>query len=93
MRKIFCHKLKTELEGLKFPPIPGALGKRIFDEISAAAWQQWMEHQTILINEYRLNLTEPKSRAYLLEEMNKFFFGKDSQTSKKPAAYKPIEEQ
>jgi Fe-S cluster biosynthesis and repair protein YggX len=90
MRTVHCYKLKTELEALKSPPIPGALGKKIFECISQSAWQKWIEHQTILINEYRLNLTEAKSRTYLLEEMEKFFFPKNNEVPQKPEAYTPI---
>jgi Fe-S cluster biosynthesis and repair protein YggX len=90
MRTVYCHKLNATLPGLKFPPIPGALGKKIFEEISEAAWKEWMEHQTILINEYRLNLTDPKSRTYLLGEMQKFFFTEHQAVAEKPAAYTPI---
>ena len=90
MRAIYCQKLQAELPGLKFPPIPGPLGQQIFECISQLAWQKWIEHQTILINEYKLNLTEPKSRAYLTEEMENLLFPKNNETSLKPKAYTPI---
>jgi Fe-S cluster biosynthesis and repair protein YggX len=68
------------------PPFPGPLGERIFNEVSKQAWQMWLSHQTMLINEYRLNLMEPKSREFLKEEMNKYFFGEGSE---KPSGYTP----
>ncbi|MDB5985071.1 MAG: oxidative damage protection protein [Nevskia sp.] len=74
-RTVHCVKLGREAEGLPRPPLPGALGQRIFDDVSKQAWQDWVAHQTRLINEYRLVLSEPKSRAFLTEEMEKFFFG------------------
>jgi Fe-S cluster biosynthesis and repair protein YggX len=61
-------------EGLERPPYPGALGQRVFDNISKEAWQLWLQQQTILINENRLSLAEPKSRVFLEEQMVKFLF-------------------
>lgn len=85
-RLIHCAKLKKEAEGLTAPPYPGALGKRIFDEISQEAWQQWLGRQTMFINEYRLNLTEKEARDFLRVEMEKFLF---SDEDNKPAGYQP----
>jgi len=74
-RTVFCAKLQREAEGLDRPPLPGAIGKRIFEQISREAWQQWQRYQTMLINEYRLNLLDPKARQYLNEQMEQFLFG------------------
>ncbi len=83
---IFCQKLQQELEALDTPPYPGELGQRIFKTMSKAAWKQWLAHQTMLINEYRLNMLDGKARAFLATEMEKFFFGEGSQ---KPAGFVP----
>ena len=83
-RTVHCAKLGTDAEGLDFAPWPGALGQRIFNEISKPAWQQWLSHQTMLINEYRLNPLEAKSRQFLSAEMEKFLFGGEY---KKPEGY------
>lgn len=85
-RLIYCSKLKKQAEGLPQPPIPGELGKRIYNEICIEAWAQWQHQQTMLINEHRLSMIDPKSRAYLLQEMEKFLFGPGSEP---PAGYKP----
>ena len=85
-RKVRCVKLQHEAEGLSAPPYPGPLGERIYREVSAEAWQMWLSHQTMLINEYRLNMTDPKAREFLAEEMEKYFFGEGSDT---PAYYEP----
>jgi Fe-S cluster biosynthesis and repair protein YggX len=61
-------------EGLERPPYPGELGQRVFDNISKEAWQLWLQQQTILINENRLSLADPKSRVFLEEQMVKFLF-------------------
>jgi len=73
-RTIFCTYLQREAEGLDRVPYPGELGKRIYEQISKQAWQQWLNHQTMLINEYRLSPIEPKARKFLVEEMEKFLF-------------------
>ncbi len=74
-RKVRCIKLNKEAEGLQFPPFPGELGKRIFDNVSQEAWKGWLEHQKMLVNENRLNLADPAARKYLLEQTAKYFFG------------------
>jgi Fe-S cluster biosynthesis and repair protein YggX len=77
-RMVQCVKLGREAEGLDRPPYPGELGQRIFEQVSREAWQQWLKHQTMLINEYRLVTFEPKARQFLVGEMEKFFFGTGS---------------
>ncbi|MDR2015413.1 MAG: oxidative damage protection protein [Azoarcus sp.] len=71
---VSCIKLGREAEGLERPPVPGELGKRIFGSVSREAWQQWVRYQTMLINENRLNLMDPRARKYLSEQMEKHFF-------------------
>ena len=78
-RIVNCIKLGKEAEGLKMPPYPGELGQRIFENVSGEAWKMWLGHQTMLINEYRLTPIEPKDRAFLEGEMEKYFFGEGSQ--------------
>ena len=73
-RTVKCAKLDKEGDGLERIPYPGELGQRIFDNVSKEAWQMWLQHQTMLINEYRLTPIEPKARKFLEEEMEKFFF-------------------
>ncbi len=73
-RMVNCIKLGKEAEGLDRMPYPGELGKKIFEQVSKEAWQMWLSHQTMLINEYRLTPIEPKARKFLEEEMEKFFF-------------------
>ncbi len=69
-----CVKLNREAPGLERQTYPGDLGKRIFDNVSQEAWQQWMQQQTMLINEYRLSPIDPKHRKMLEDEMESFFF-------------------
>jgi Fe-S cluster biosynthesis and repair protein YggX len=83
-RTIFCTFLQREAEGLDRVPYPGELGQRIYASISKEAWQQWLRHQTMLMNEYRLTPIDPKARKFLVEEMEKFLFKGGSQ---KPEGY------
>lgn len=85
-RTVTCILLGGEKEGLDRLPYPGDLGQRIFDNVSKEAWQQWLGHQTMLINEYRLVPIEPKDRAFLEQEMEKYFFDGGST---KPAEFVP----
>ncbi len=73
-RTIHCIKLGIEAEGFDRPPYPGALGKRLYESVSKPAWQEWLAHQTRLINEYRLSLAEPEARKFLAAELEKYFF-------------------
>ncbi|MGE0810133.1 MAG: oxidative damage protection protein [Immundisolibacter sp.] len=75
MRTVNCVVLGRQAEGLDRPPYPGALGQRIFEQVSREAWQTWLGHQTMLINENRLTLIDPEARKFLQQEMEKFLFG------------------
>ena len=85
-RSVFCQYQQRETEGLDFIPWPGEMGKRIFANIGKAAWTAWLAHQTMLINENRLSPMNPKDRAFLEGEMEKFLFGGGAD---KPAGYVP----
>jgi Fe-S cluster biosynthesis and repair protein YggX len=85
-RTVNCVYLKKEAEGLDFPTYPGELGKRIYDGVSKEAWAVWLKHQTMLVNENRLNLADQRSRQYLARQMEQFFFGGGAD---KPAGYVP----
>ena len=77
-RMVNCSRLKKEAEGLERATYFGELGQRIFDHVSKQAWQEWLKHQTMLINEYRLTPVDAKARKFLEQEMEKFFFGEGS---------------
>lgn len=85
-RTVHCQKLNTEAPGLDFQTWPGELGIRIYENISKEGWALWVNHQTMLINEYRLNPMDPKAKTMILEEMEKFLFGEGSET---PADFVP----
>ncbi|PIQ43050.1 MAG: oxidative damage protection protein [Gammaproteobacteria bacterium CG11_big_fil_rev_8_21_14_0_20_46_22] len=88
MSTVFCQKLQKEAPGLDFPPYPGELGQRIVESISAEAWQLWLDRQTMLINEYRLNMLESNARDYLKQQMEAFLFGDGGDA---PEGYVPVD--
>lgn len=77
MPEIFCKKYQKLMPALTQPPFPGEAGKRLMDTISAQAWQDWVQHQTRLINEKHLNMMDAESRKYLAEQRELFFSGSD----------------
>ena len=85
-RTVNCVLLKKEGDGLDYAPYPGELGQHIYDDVCKEAWQQWLAHQTTLINENRLTPFEPEARKFLETEMEKFLFGEGSA---KPQGYVP----
>ena len=85
-RTVNCVKLGKEAEGLDFPPYPGELGKRIYENVSKEAWAAWLKHQTMLVNENRLNLADLRTRQYLARQMENFFFGAGAE---QPSGYVP----
>ena len=85
-RTVKCVKLGCEAEGLDFPPLPGEMGKRIYENVSKEAWAAWVRHQTMLINENRLSLVDPRARQYLTQQMENYFFGLGAD---QPAGYVP----
>jgi len=76
-RTVHCKKYQQELEGLDHPPYPGPKGQEIFETVSKKAWQEWLQHQTMIINERQLTMTDPAARKYLGEQMEKFFNNED----------------
>lgn len=87
-RTVHCVKLGRDAEGLAFAPWPGELGRRLYEHVSRQAWTGWLAHQTMLINENRLNPLDPATRRFLAAEMEKYFFGDGSE---RPAGYVPPE--
>lgn len=73
-RNVFCEKYKISMPGMAYAPYPNELGKRIFEHISQQAWQDWLAHQTMLINEYRLNIMDKSAKSFLMESAEKFLF-------------------
>lgn len=70
-----CVKLNRELPGLPFKPFQDALGQRIYDNVSMEAWRMWIEHSKMVVNEYRLDLTDKRAHEIMREQCEKFFFG------------------
>ena len=78
-RMVMCAKLGRELPALERPPFPGALGERIYNEVSAEGYALWKPHMTIMIDHYGLNPADPDTRTILRDQMEQFFFVPDAQ--------------
>ena len=74
---VFCRKYQTQLPAMARPPYPGPKGQELFANVSQRAWEEWLSHQTLLINEKHLNMMDPASRTYQQGEMEKFLSGED----------------
>ena len=85
-RMVQCIYLKKEAEGLTYLPYPGELGKRIYDRVSKEAFELWKRHQTMLVNENRLNLADARARQYLARQMEQFLF---SGSADQPTGFVP----
>ncbi len=88
-RNVQCVILKKEAPGLDYPPVPGELGQKIYETVSQEAWDQWTARQTMIINEYRLNLADERAQALLMKNMEDFFYGGGVEP---PPDYVPPEE-
>ena len=87
-KKVICRKYKEELDGMDKPPFPGTKGEDLFNNVSQRAWDEWLEHQKMLINEGQLNLADRESRNWLNEQMEIFLSG---EVYAKPSGYRPAE--
>ncbi len=87
-KKILCKKLGKELPALSIPPMPGPKGQEIMESISEEAWEMWKSHQTTLINEKRLDMSDPENRKWLHDQMDKFF---NNQDYEKAAGFKALD--
>ena len=77
IKKVFCKKYQKEMIALSVPPMPGPKGAEIQSSVSQEAWDEWKSHQTTLINEKHLDMSNPENRKWLIEQMDKFFNNED----------------
>ena len=77
-RKVHCRKYGEEMEGLPAPPFPGPKGEDVYQHVSRQAWEEWTQHQTMLINERHLNMMDPDARRYLADQRDKFLSGEET---------------
>ncbi|MDA7851282.1 oxidative damage protection protein [Gammaproteobacteria bacterium] len=87
-KNIFCKKFKEDLPSLSIPPMPGQKGAELMETISQKAWDQWRSHQTTLINEKHLDMSDSESRKWLSDQMDKFFNNEDYE---KPSGFKALD--
>ena len=74
-RTVHCIVLDEAAEGLPEPPLPGDLGQRIYENVSAEGWRRWLERQQMIINENQLTSADPDSQRVIEEHMLGFLFG------------------
>lgn len=86
MRMVQCVKLKQELPGLDSPPIPGELGQRVYENVSAQAWKQFEDYFLMVINENRLDMMDDATNEIFFNQIEAFLF-KD--TARPPEGYVP----
>ena len=86
MRTVFCRKYQQDLDGLEKPPFPGPKGQDIFENVSQKAWREWLNHQTMLINENQLNLMAADTKVFLDDQLTKYLSGGDYE---RPQGYVP----
>lgn len=77
-RTVFCRRLQQDLPGLEAPPFPGPRGQEVYETVSAQAWNEWQDLQTMLINEKHLNMMDKEARRYLNDQRDKFLAGEAS---------------
>jgi Fe-S cluster biosynthesis and repair protein YggX len=76
-KKVFCKKFQKEMPALIMPPMPGPKGQEVLENVSQEAWELWKSHQTTLINEKHLDMSDPENRLWLIDQMDKFFCNED----------------
>ena len=77
-RTVFCRRLQQDLPGLEAPPFPRPRGQEVYETVSAQAWNEWQDLQTMLINEKHLNMMDKEARRYLNDQRDKFLAGEAS---------------
>jgi Fe-S cluster biosynthesis and repair protein YggX len=78
-RTVKCVKYGRELPGLNKPPMKGELGQRIYENVSQAGWDLWLQQLTIIINHYGLNMADPRAQEFIQYQLEEFFFGEGAQ--------------
>ncbi len=84
MAEVTCARCTNTREGLPRKPFPNEVGERLFGAACHECWQEWLKHQTALINHYALNLLDPKAKEYLYGQVEAFFFGETPDTPPPP---------
>ena len=83
---IQCRRCNEEQAKLARAPFKTDLGERIQNEICTNCWQEWLQHQTLLINHYGLDPRDKKAKAFLYEQIEQVLLqggdGEEIDTSK-----------
>ena len=84
---VFCKEYQKDLPKMVIPPMPGSKGIELMSSVSQKAWDEWKSKQTMLINEKHLDLSLEDDRAYLADQMEKFF---NNEQVDEPTGFKPL---
>ena len=72
-REVLCSKYNVKLPGLSKPPFAGEMGKLVYERVSLKAWDEWSKDMQIkVLNEYRLNMADPRDYKVLVDQMLRF---------------------
>jgi Fe-S cluster biosynthesis and repair protein YggX len=74
MADVKCIRCGLTRGGLDRAPYPDALGKEIADKVCAVCWDDCKGMQVMVINEYRLDLSDPRAQE-ILEKAIRDFLG------------------
>jgi Fe-S cluster biosynthesis and repair protein YggX len=72
---IKCKRCAQQRPPLGRVPVPTELGRQIAAEICQPCWAEWLTKQTMLINHYGLDVSNPETHEFLFDNMRTFFYG------------------
>lgn len=72
---IQCRRCGEDGSALQKPPFRNDLGERISSEICTSCWQEWLQHQTLLINHYGLDPRDSKAKEFLYGQIEQVLLG------------------
>ena len=85
-RTVNCVVLGKNLPGLDEVPYPGELGQRVYENVSAQAWQGWLERLVMIVNEYQLNSADTRALDTIEKHMLGYLFN-EGDYGKKPEGF------
>lgn len=85
---VYCQVLKKEGEKLDRLPHPGALGRRVYENVSKEGWKLWLERLTTIINENQLSTASPETIVLIEQHMVGFLFD-EGDLGRLPAGFSP----
>jgi Fe-S cluster biosynthesis and repair protein YggX len=72
MTDVTCTRCGETKPGLARPPYPDAFGREIATRICAECWEACKQMQVMVINENRLDLSDPRAQEILEKAIREF---------------------